>query len=256
MAVPHERRALTMPFVAFLLTLVVISLSYQDREVPAIMLLPPLALLGTPGMLNLRRGAAQALDWLGRTCFTAFILFVWLGWSAMVFGWPEGLAKRAVELEPGFVGVFSLPWMVLALVVTVFWFWLMATSQRSPYRSLAHWTAGLTTFWLLLASLWLPWIDYGNSYRGVATQLAGQLKRAPGCVAEKGLGDTQRASFAYFAGIKLLPAHKPLAVSCHWLLVQGRSDDVPEIEEGWKPVWEGHRQKPRKEMFFLYRRVE
>ena len=133
--------------------------------------LPSLALLGTPGILNLRRGAAQALDWLGRTTFSVFSLFVWLGWSAMVFGWPEGLAKRAVELEPGFEGSFSLPWTVLALGVTGFWVWLMATSQRSTYRSLAHWTAGLTSFWLLLAALWLPWLDYGNSYRGVTGTL-------------------------------------------------------------------------------------
>lgn len=251
-----ERRALTMPFVALLLTLASIALSYQDREVPAILLLPPLALLGTPGILNLRRGAAQALDWLARTCFSVFILFVWLGWSAMVFGWPEGLAKRAVELEPGFEGSFSLGWTVLALVVTLFWGWLIATSQRSPYRSLAHWTAGLTTFWLLLASLWLPWFDYGNSYRGVSSNLSKQLGKQPGCVAEQALGDTQRASFAYFAGLQLIPLNKPQSAACRWLLVQGRADQDIPLAPGWTHVWEGHRQKPRKEMFFLFRRTD
>ncbi|MEY4591330.1 MAG: hypothetical protein RIR18_225 [Pseudomonadota bacterium] len=251
-----ERHALTMPFIAFVTTLIVISLSYQNREVSGILLLPPLALLGTPGILNLRRGAAQALDWLSRMTFSVFVFLVWLGWSAMVFGWPENLAKRAVEIEPGFVGTFSLPWALLALVVTLFWAWLMATSQRSPYRSLAHWTAGLTTFWLLLASLWLPWIDYGNSYRDVAGRLSKQLGKKPGCIAEKELGDTQRASFAYFAGLQLVPAHNPQAQGCHWLLLQGKSDTEPALVEGWKKVWEGHRQKPRKEMFFLYRRLD
>jgi 4-amino-4-deoxy-L-arabinose transferase-like glycosyltransferase len=250
-----ERHALTMPCVAFVTTLIVISLSYQDREVPGILLLPSLALLGTPGILNLRRGATQALDWLSRMTFSIFVLLVWLGWSAMVFGWPESLAKRAVELEPGFVGTLSVPWTLLALVVTVFWLWLVSTSPRSNYRSLAHWTAGLTTFWLLLATLWLPWIDYGNSYRDVASRLTKQLGKKPGCVAVANLGDTQRASFAYFAGLQLLPAHKLSASDCKWLLIQGRLDEEPlPFSDGWRKVWEGHRQKPRKEMFFLYAR--
>lgn len=252
-----ERHALTMPFVALLVTLPIIALSYEyPQDLPAILLLPPLALLGTPGILNLRRGAASALDWLARSVFTVFILFVWLGWSAMVFGWPEGLAKRAVELEPGFVGTFSLGWTVLATVATSFWFWLISTSQRSPYRSLAHWTAGLSVFWLLLASLWLPWFDYGNSYRGVAGQLEKQLGKKPGCVAEQGLGDTQRASFAYFAGLQLIPEKKASAADCQWLLVQGSAGDEALVDSVWRKVWEGHRQKPRKEMFFLYRRVD
>lgn len=248
-----ERHALTMPFVAFVLALCVMSLSYEDKEVVGILLLPPLALLGTPGILNLRRGAASALDWLSRTTFTLFAVFVWLGWSAMVFGWPEALARRAIELEPGFVGTFSLPWFLLALSVSVFWGWLMSTSVRSPYRSLAHWTAGLTTLWLLLASLWLPWVDYGNSYRGVAAQLQKQLGRKPGCVAERHLGDTQRASFSYFAGLQLIPAGNVRAQACRWLLVQGRADQAVSVGGDWVKVWEGHRQRPRKEMFFLYR---
>lgn len=247
-----ERHSLTIPFCAFVLVLVTISTSYQDREVPGILLLPPLALLATPGVLNLRRGAAQALDWLSRMAFTVFILVVWLGWSAMTFGWPEKLAQRTTELTPGFVASFSLPWTLLALVATLFWGWLISTSPRSPYRSLAHWTAGLSAFWLLLTSLWLPWIDYGNSYRDVSTRLSKQLGKKPGCIAEKGLGSTQRASFAYFAGLQLIPEHKPEAQACRWRLVQGTIDTEPPTQEGWKKVWSGHRQKPRKEMFFLY----
>lgn len=250
-----ERHALIMPTVAFTLTLLLMSWCYQDRDVPGILLLPSLALLATPGILNLRRGASNALDWLARTTFTLFAGFVWLGWSAMVFGWPEGLAKRVVELEPGFVGSFSAGWFVLAFLVTLFWFWLMATSSRSPYRSLAHWTAGLSTLWLLLTSLWLPWIDYGNSYREVATRLGKQLGRHPGCIAERALGDTQRASFAYFAGLNLIPIHKASAAHCQWLLVQGHVDDEPAVSDGWEKMWEGQRQKPRKEQFFLYRRT-
>jgi 4-amino-4-deoxy-L-arabinose transferase-like glycosyltransferase len=248
--------AQVLPLAAFAFTLFALCLCYRARELPAILLLPPLALLATPGALSLRRGAANAFDWFGKTTFTLFAAFVWLGWIAMVSGWPARLAHRVVVLEPGFVGTFHPFAFAIALAVTLWWLWLIATSPRSPYRSLAHWSAGLSTLWLLLAMLWLPWLDYGKSYRSVAASLESQLPQSDsGCVAELDLGDTQRASFAYFSELKLIPHRKPASAACRWLLVQ-TTPRVPEAPlAGWEKIWSGHRQGDRKELFLLYRRM-
>jgi hypothetical protein len=40
--------------------------------------------------------------------FSFFAILAWIGWSALVFGWPEKLARQASRLEPGFVGHFNL----------------------------------------------------------------------------------------------------------------------------------------------------
>lgn len=248
--------SLWLPCLLLLLTLGGLAFAYPAAPLPAILLLPPLALLATPGILGLRRGATNALDWFSKVTFTFFGLLAWLGWSAMTWQWPETLAQRALVLEPGFVGEFRPVAVALAVVVSLWWGWLLVTLPRSAYRGLTLWSAGFTSLWLLLVSLWLPWIDYGKSYRLVSQSLAAQLPEQPGCVAERDVGDAQRATFAYFARIHLQPFDLADQNECRWLLVQGESKQelAPPSRKGWKKVWEGNRQGENREKFRLYRR--
>lgn len=244
-----------LPLGFLLLTFLMLSLAYRPREIPALLMLPPLALLATPGALTLRRGAANAFDWFGMTTFTFFVGIVWLGWSAMALGWPTRLAGRVVILRPGFIGHFDLVAFSIGFVATCWWIWLIVTAPRSPYRSLTHWTMGFTTLWLLATTLILPWFDYGKSYRPVAQEIARVLPPRHDCVAERGLTDTHRASLAYFVGIEPLQADSIAGKKCDWVLVTG--DTRPELaapEGKWTRVWEGNRPGDRKEKFRLYRR--
>jgi 4-amino-4-deoxy-L-arabinose transferase-like glycosyltransferase len=244
-----------LPLGLLLLTFLMLALAYRPREIPALLMLPPLALLATPGALTLRRGAANAFDWFGMMTFSFFVGIVWLGWSAMALGWPTKLASRVVILRPGFVGHFDLLAFSIGVVATGWWIWLIITAPRSPYRSLTHWTMGFTTLWLLATTLILPWFDYGKSYRPVAQEIAKILPSGHGCIAERGLSDTQRASLAYFVGIEPLPADSNAGKECNWVLVTG--DTRPELaapEGKWTRIWEGNRPGERKEKFRLYRR--
>ncbi|MER2540800.1 MAG: hypothetical protein ABTQ26_16300 [Azonexus sp.] len=244
-----------LPLGFLLLTFLMLALAYRPREIPALLMLPPLALLATPGALTLRRGAANAFDWFGMMTFTFFVGIVWLGWSAMALGWPTRLAGRVVILRPGFVGHFDLIAFAIGIFATGWWIWLIITAPRSPYRSLTHWTMGFTTLWLLATTLILPWFDYGKSYRPVAQEIAKILPSAPGCVAERGLTDTHRASLAYFVGIEPLLAESTAGKQCNWILVTG--DSRPELAAPsgkWTLVWEGNRPGDRKEKFRLFKR--
>jgi 4-amino-4-deoxy-L-arabinose transferase-like glycosyltransferase len=244
-----------LPLGFLLLTFLMLALAYRPREIPALLMLPPLALLATPGALTLRRGAANAFDWFGMMTFSFFVGIVWLGWSAMALGWPTKLASRVVILRPGFVGHFDLLAFSIGVVATGWWIWLIITAPRSPYRSLTHWTMGFTTLWLLATTLILPWFDYGKSYRPVAQEIAKILPSGHGCIAERGISDTQRASLAYFVGIEPLPADSNAGKECNWVLVTG--DTRPELaapEGKWTRIWEGNRPGERKEKFRLYRR--
>lgn len=248
-------RPLLPPLTLLALTFALLILAYRPKEVPALLLLPPFALLATPGALALRRGAANAFDWFGIMTFSFFAGLVWLGWSALALGWPERLAKRTIVLRPGFVGQFEPLAVAAAVAGTLWWIWLVATSPRSPYRSLIHWTMGFTTFWLLAALLWLPWFDYGKSYRQVAQAVARQLPADHGCIAERNLSDAQRASFAYFVGIEPLSFNTRGGKRCDWLLVQGDTrQEVAAPDSAWIRVWEGSRPGERRERFRLYRR--
>jgi 4-amino-4-deoxy-L-arabinose transferase-like glycosyltransferase len=245
---------------ALVFLLLLLPLFFPAAEATAMLLLPPLALLATPGTLALRRGAANAFDWFSSMAFSVFALLLWVGWSAMIFGWPRRLAERAVELEPGFVGRFEFSLFALALLVTLWWLWNLTTLPRSPYRSLVRWTTGLTVVWVLAAFLWLPWIDYGKSYRGLAARLVGEIPvDARGCVLAWRLGRAQRASLIYFERLTLMPlaAHDATApAACRWLITQGvpRVETVPPAPPGatWQRVWEGQRPGDRRERFRLY----
>lgn len=246
------KRPQSLPLAFLVVTLVVLAITYRPRETPALLLLPPLALLATPGVLALRRGAANAFDWFSMMTFSLFAAVVWLAWSAMALGWPERLAKRVVILRPGFVGHPDWLACAIGLVVTLWWGWLIATAPRSPYRSLTHWTMGFTATWLLAVALLLPWFDYGKSYRPVVEAVAKELPAQPGCIAERGLGDTQRASLAYFARLEPLPAASEAGRRCDWLIVQGPGNRPNRRE--WSQAWEGSRPGDRREKLYLFQR--
>ncbi|NHC05256.1 ArnT family glycosyltransferase [Azonexus fungiphilus] len=244
-----------LPLAFLLLTLVLLAWAYRPRDIPALLLLPPLALLATPGALSLRRGAANAFDWFAMSVFSFFVLIVWLAWSAMALGVPARLAERVVALRPGFVGELDLGHLLIGLAATLWWLWLIATAPRSPYRSLTHWTLGFTTLWLLATTLILPWFDYGKSYRPVAEGVARALPDSSQCLAGRGLSDGQRASLAYFVNISPVDAATPAGRRCDWLLVVG--DTAAELappDAGWQRVWEGRRPGERREKFRLFRR--
>ncbi|MBL8429321.1 MAG: hypothetical protein JNJ95_05430 [Dechloromonas sp.] len=243
-----------LPLVFLLITLLLLAWAYRPRQIPALLLLPPLALLATPGALALRRGAANAFDWFAMSTFSVFIGIVWLAWSAMALGWPGQMAKRAVVLRPGFAGQLDLLALIVGLAATAWWIWLILTAPRSPYRSLTHWTLGCTTLWLLATTLVMPWFDFNKSYRPVAQAIAKTLPPDHGCLAERGLNQTQLASLAYFVGIEPAAEDSDAGQACKWLLVVGDSRrELAAPNSKWTKVWEGNRPGDRKETFRLYR---
>ncbi|MDR1935962.1 MAG: glycosyltransferase family 39 protein, partial [Candidatus Accumulibacter sp.] len=250
-------RAVAIPALSFLATLILLALLTSLRSATALLLLPPLVLLASAGVGSLRRGAANAFDWFGMVTFSFLAAIAWIGWSALVFGWPERLARQAVRLEPGFTGAFSAPAFLFALLCTGVWFWMIVTSPRSPIRGITHWMVGLTLFWLLLASLWMPWIDYGKTFREVSVSLQKALPAKTDCIASIGLPLSFLASLDYFAGIHTLPQKSEQAAACSWLLAQGgRHNPADLVSAGWRPVWQGNRPSDRRanDKFHLYRR--
>ena len=250
-------RPLALPVVAFLMVLLGVSYCFGARSAPALLLLPPLVLLAVPGVTSLRRGAANAFDWFGMITFSVFAGVVWVAWCATVFGWPERLARQASRLEPGFIGHLSIPAVGLALFGTAVWCWLIATSPRSPMRGIMHWMAGLTLFWLLTATLLMPWVDHGKTYRPVSASLARALPEARNCIASTNVADSILASLDYFDGIRTVTARSEAGVDCDWLLMHGLPRDKGAIAAGgWRKVWEGGRPSDRRdaEKLQLYRR--
>jgi len=244
---------LWLPIVGCATTLLVLLLFYEPRPIPALPLLVPLILLGAAGVGRLRRGATNALDWFAMMTFTLVAALVWLGGCAINLGLPLRIANNFSRLQPGFTAYAGfVPW-IIAGAISLCWFWLIISSSRSPWRGITHWAAGITLMWTLVIALWLPWVDYGKSYRSVAVALKQALPAKHQCILERRVGAAQRASLNYFAGIKTVHAEARGAAACDLLLEQGSEKGGP-APAGWQKIWEGNRPGDRGERLRLYRR--
>jgi len=245
-----------LPLFATGLTLLSLAWSAHATDAVLLPLLAPIALLIAPGLGFMRRGQAALIDWFGRITFSLAAALIWLGYAALVTGWPPRIAANFARLEPGFVAQTHWGNFAIALAASLAWVLVVARSERTPLRGIVHWCYGTTFVWLLLMTLWLPWIDYGRSYRPVAQSLKAAMSAraggAAGCVRAAPLGLAERASFAYFAGVRF----GEMAENCIWHLVQGTRSDALRAPAGMRLVWEGNRPGDRNERFRLYQRIK
>jgi hypothetical protein len=152
---------------------------------------------------------------------SAIAAFIWLGWIAKQTGWPTQLARNAFKLAPGFKPEFNFISFLVALAVTISWGWLLhwRLSRRPSvlWRAVVLSSGGVILCWLLLMTLWLPWLNYNKSYALVAGQIATHLPMQYDCVNTEGVGPSQRASFAFLGPVKFA---QPDQADCAFLLVQ------------------------------------
>lgn len=223
----------------------------DPKPVALLPVLASLVLLAAAGARRLRRGAANAFDWFGMMTFSLLAALIWLGGIAMLTGEPARVAKNFSKPAPGFIAEVSAITIILALVATVGWVVVMLRTPRSPWRATARWSVGLTVVWVLLATLWLPWIDYGKSYRSTSADFRQMLDGQKSCIARRNLGLAQRASLDYFDAIRTV--NGAAAKECHYLIVQA----TPRTEKpipGWKLVLQTSRPGDKTERLRLYHR--
>lgn len=254
---PH----ITLPLTFFLAFLLLALFHTRTDEGVLLPMLPPLAILAAFGLPTMKRGAINAVDWFSVMTLTTCAAFIWLGWIAKQTGWPTQLARNAFKLAPGFKPEFSTIAFLVAASTTIGWFFLVhwRVSRRPSvlWRAVVLSSGGVILCWLLLMTLWLPWINYGKSYAGVARQLAQSLPEGQYCV-DTNVGPAQRSSFAYFGGV---PFSRFRDAKCEFLLFQDNhrgKDNVKTLRYGgaqWRLMWEGRRPADRNERYRLFQRM-
>lgn len=225
----------------------------QENLLPV---LAPLALLATHGIFSLRRGAAGALDWFGVLAFAFFTGLVWLGYVAMMTGFPPRVDYNFARAAPGFVPQFAVLPFVFALLLAACWLYVVFLAAPSPMRSIARWASGIVLLWGTFALLWMPWVDYQKSYRSVALQLRQKVPVDGSCVTNRSLGLPQAAALDYHGAIRTQPFDLTKPAACRLVLVQGSPQhelDAP-VAPGmrWTKVADVGRPGDRAERFRLY----
>ena len=232
--------------------------SPHGEESVLLPLLPPLAILAAFGLPTMKRGAINAVDWFSMMTLSTCAAFIWVGWIAKQTGWPAQIARNAFKLAPGFKPEFNLFALLTAAAATIAWImlvrWRIARHPAVLWRAVVLSSGGVILCWLLLMTLWLPWLNYGKSYAGVSHQLGAKLPASGYCV-DTNVGPAQRASFAYFGQVEFARFGNH---DCDYLLLQdsGHSPLLKKDDEGSLTLlWEGRRPSDRDERYRLYRRA-
>ncbi|MGZ8267255.1 MAG: ArnT family glycosyltransferase [Burkholderiales bacterium] len=248
------RPAIALPLTGVLITLLALSESADKRELYAMPLLLPLALLATPGIETLRRGASNAWYWFSVMGFTFFLLVAWVYWSGLELGFPPRLHAHLHRLQPGYTPGFKLLPFVLGVLYTAGWFAALFRLRRSAQRPAWVWASGVTLTWGLLAVFFLAWVDTGKSYRTMIDSMKAALPAEYRCMSSRDLGETQRAMIHYIADIVTYREESPeRRRDCDLMLVQGIPQEEKAPEGPWIRIWEGSRPGDKAERYRLYR---
>jgi 4-amino-4-deoxy-L-arabinose transferase-like glycosyltransferase len=250
--------ALAVPALSGSALLVVGLLAPIGTESSLLPLVPPLALLAALGLPTIRRGITSLIDWFAVMTFTLIGFALWAYWIAFQTGWPPRMAYRAQQSVLGFEPSLDAIALGLGLAATLAWLvlvvWRVSRHPRALWRSVVLSSGGMVLAWLLVMTLWLPAGNHRKTYRDVAQQAGAVVSPAHRCVRTLGMDVAQRASFAYFGGLRVDDTRP----DCEWLLVADRSSqpqDTAQVPGEWRASWRGQRPVDRQERFRLFRRV-
>ncbi|MEQ6289341.1 ArnT family glycosyltransferase [Vogesella sp. GCM10023246] len=247
----YEQPVLQLPLLCFAVMLLLLTFSSRSLSEDAMVLLLPLALLAAVELDSLRRGASSFLNWFGLMAFGFFALLVWLGWAAMNFGWPERLARRAAYFSPYYTPQVSTLAVILAVIATALWVWAVTRRHLRGRQAVTNWAAGLTLFWGLLLTLWLPFLDAAKSYQPVVQGMVRALPAGDQCVAVERGQTMARISWSYYANLQLRPFQPGQPLPCRlWLQVRDPSHGLA-LPAGWQQRWQGNRARDRHEQYVL-----
>jgi 4-amino-4-deoxy-L-arabinose transferase-like glycosyltransferase len=249
-----DQPMLQLPLMFFGVILILLTLSSRQNPEYALPLLLPMAVLAAVELDTLRRGAAAFFNWFGLMTFGFFGLLVWAGWAAMNFGWPPKLAERATYFSPFYHPQVSVAATLAALIATAVWLWAVTRRHLRGRQALTNWAAGVTLFWGLAMTLWLPWLDATRSYRPVVESMLQVMpKQAASCLAVRRDDWLGRISWEYFGGLKLKPFDRAEPAHCNYWLELRHSDQAFAIP-GWHVLWRGKRPRDTGELYVLLQR--
>jgi len=195
----------------------------SDRTL--LLALPALATLAAFALPTLKRQVAALIDWFTLLFFSGCAFTIWVVWIAMQTGYPAQPAANVARLAPGFEASFSLFTCAVAVVATVAWAalvrWRVGRHRAAIWKSLVLPAGGATLCWLLAMTLWMPLLNFAQSY-SVLVQRTQTHLTTPGCVETLGLGQGQIAAFQFYGNLQL-KALQPTP-ACPWLLVEPLPD--------------------------------
>ncbi len=242
--------------VSFIVYFIVMQVSASARTAYGLPMLTGLVLLATPATLSTPR-FQRALDWFSRFFFVPIIALAWYVWIIL---YRTAHAPAWQWLVKGLAPEFVTPLQPLALTAALtasatlplMWF----SWHKYPARGVISSALHLTVLWLILNTLWLPWIDNAKRYRDVFNQAIAQLPTNVHCVSGLQLGESTRPMFVYYFQLKNQPYTIGDSPACKAVLIDQWDMSTPKTPPNWRLVWKGTRPQENEDQFWLYLRSQ
>ena len=202
------------------------SLRLDNADTTLLLALPPLAALAAFSLVTMNRQVSALMDWFAVLFFSVSGIIIWVVWVAMHTGVPAAPAANVARLLPAYVPRIVWWELVLALLVSGAWaalvHWRGGRHRTAIWKTLVLPAGGATLCWLLLATLWMPLLDFAQSYKSLAVQVRASIPKGQ-CAQTMGLDRHEIAALRWYGQVKLASPWQ--LESCPWLLVQAVGED-------------------------------
>ena len=217
-------RHLTWPgYLCCVILLATFATDSSDRTL--LLALPALAPLAAFALPTLKRQVSALIDWFTLLFFSGCGIIIWVVWCSMLTGYPQQPASNVLRLAPGFAYTFSVAAFSIALAATLAWAylvrWRVGKHRSVIWKSLALPAGGATLCWVLLMTLWLPLLDYTQSYLPLV-QGTKQIINTPGCIQTQQVAQDIQAALRWYGKLPL--QNEAITADCPWLLAKSDSD--------------------------------
>ena len=248
---------LTIPIFFFLITLIA-SLLTQNSDRTLLLVLPSISALAAFALPTLSRSVAALIDWFTLLFFSLCALAIWIVWISLETGIPQQPALNVYRLVPGYIHQFQILPLIVALFATAFWIklvvWRAGRHPSAIWKSLVLPAGGTSLCWVLLMSLWLPFLDHALSYKVWTKELV-QATGGDTCIYFSTVDRHQVAGFTYHGNIRF----ENISTSqhrCHWLLEKPNQNSNPPTYARNEWVLKQTMQRPgdRSDVVLLYER--
>ncbi len=224
----------------FVLVTVAATLTSSSPDRTLLLALPAMATLAAFALPTLTRQVSALIDWFTLLFFTSCGFTIWVIWLAMQTGFPPQPAANVAKLAPGFEPSFSLFALVMAIAATIAWLWLVqwrvGRHRAALWKSLVLPGCGAALCWVLLMTLWMPLLNYAQSYESMVRQIERQVSPHD-CIQVRGVDQGPVAALQVYGQRKLLPGD--LDQGCPWMLMDSDSASLSAALTAPTP-WQTH----------------
>ncbi len=219
--------------------------------------LPGLAVLAAFALPTLNRSTTAGIDWFSMILFTLCAGALWVIYLSVQTGVPAKPAANVARLAPGFTAQFSVLALVLALIGTASWLWLLrwrtGRHREALWKSLVLPAGGVALCWLLLMTLGLPILDYARSNRPIVERIARHVP-AGQCIAAPDQPLALVAALEFFGPYEVDARRSAAYTRCNYLVRVEPANAARRAPEGWTRVARERRPTDRNNLTTIYRR--